>query len=309
MLIGHAAQRRSFLESVAGGRLHHGWLLAGPEGIGKRAFADWAALALLSGEPQFEAAAAHPAARLVAAGSHPDHRVLTRLVDDKGKVAAEIRVDEVRALLGLLRGTAVLGRWRTIIIDAAEDMNRAAANALLKGLEEPPRDTVFLLVSHAPGRLLPTIRSRCRRLDLRPLPEGEVAAVLRAERVAEADVAALAAAADGAPGAVLALAPEAFAGLDAALERVLAGGDGIAFARSFQPVAAQGRFEALLRLAPRRIARLAQTRLEPALAPLYEEADALALSARRLAHERGQVALALADILARAGRLAAPDQR
>src|SRR5690606_19534895 len=120
--------------------------------------------------PGLETPDEHPVARLLAAGSHPDFRMLERLERPTGGLARNISVDQVRSLGALLSVTPSMSPWRVIVIDSADDLETSAANALLKMLEEPPANTLFFLVSHAPGRLLPTIRSRCRRLDFARLP-------------------------------------------------------------------------------------------------------------------------------------------
>ena len=306
MLIGHDAQVSQFLDALSGGRMHHAWLLAGPKGVGKRAFADAAALRLLAGggdgllvDPE------HPAARLVAAGSHMDHRVLQREVDEKGKVAAEIKVDQVRDLQPLFRTTPGLGDWRTVIIDSVDDMGRAGANAFLKNLEEPPRHTVFFLVSHAPGRLLPTIRSRCRMLRFGGLAEAEMRAVLRVV-MPEADAAAheeLVALCDGSPGEALRYAGLDLKGLGVAIDGVMRGSDAAAFARGFQAIGAAARFEALMALGPRRVADAARAAPSAAMIGLYERANGLCAGAVKLAYDRVQVAFELATLLAQAGKL------
>jgi DNA polymerase-3 subunit delta' len=305
VLIGHPEPERAFMAAVRSGRLHHAWLLAGPEGVGKRRFADMAALHLLAGGgPHLDVADDHPAARLVAAGSHLDHRVLMRETDAQGRTAGEIRIDQIRLLQPLFRATPALGPWRTIIIDSIDDLNRAAANALLKNLEEPPPQTVFFLISHAPARLLPTIRSRTRLLRFRPLDTADTIAVLKAEGLGEDAAAALAPLAAGAPGQALRFADGgAAAGLADAMEQVLAGGDIAGFARQFQPPSAQSRFEALLLLAPRRLAAAARNLAVPQAIEWQAEASVLAADAARLALDRVQVAFALAQLLARAGRL------
>ncbi|MCZ7596889.1 MAG: DNA polymerase III subunit delta', partial [Gammaproteobacteria bacterium] len=123
----------------------------------------------------------HPVARQVRGRAHPDLLVLERpRGEDGGATKTVIPVEQVRRLVRFLGSTASAGGWRVVIVDPADDLNRAAANALLKMLEEPPRRTVFLLVAHLPGRLLPTIRSRCRRIVLKPLPDAAVAAMLAA---------------------------------------------------------------------------------------------------------------------------------
>jgi DNA polymerase III subunit delta' len=194
-LIEQAAAERTLLEGARSGRLAHAWLLTGPRGVGKATLAYRFARYLLAGEAPgsgglfLEGPAedlrldpAHPVFRRIASGGHADLRRLARGINPKtGKLRGEIIVDDVREAIAFLRLTPSEGGWRVVIVDGAEDMNRNAQNALLKVLEEPPARAVLLLLSHAPGRLLPTIRSRCRRLDLRPLPATAVERLL-AER-------------------------------------------------------------------------------------------------------------------------------
>src|SRR5262249_42880354 len=150
-----------------------------------------------------------PVFRRVAAGAHPDLRAVARGVNSKtGRARSEIVVDDVREAIAFLRLTPSEGGWRVLIIDGAEDMNRNAANALLKVLEEPPARAILLLVSQAPGRLLPTIRSRCRKLELPSLP-GEVVDQLLARQLpdlAEADRRLAAALSEGSIGRAATLA-------------------------------------------------------------------------------------------------------
>ncbi len=185
-LFGHQAAEHELLEAYRSGRLHHGWILGGPRGIGKATLAmRFARFVLAHPDPASPAvqavtglgvAADAPAARLMGAGAHPDLLHLRRPWDDKAKrFKTEITVDEVRRLVPFFGSTAGTGGYRIVVIDAADDLNANAANAVLKMLEEPPRKGLFLLVSHAPGRLLPTIRSRTRRLMLRPLAAADVA--------------------------------------------------------------------------------------------------------------------------------------
>jgi DNA polymerase-3 subunit delta' len=303
MLIGHLEQRRAFLDALGHGRMHHAWLLAGPRGIGKRRFADWAALKLLSGTGgEGDVDLEDPAARLVAAGSHPDLRRLQPPEDSKTGI---IQVDQVREMGEFLHSYASLSDWRVLIVDSLDVMNGSAANAFLKELEEPRPRTIYLLVSHAPARLLPTLRSRCRILRFLPLADEEARAVLRQESP-EADsgsIEAMARLAEGAPGAVLSLAGADIAGLERALDLVARGGSPLSLARGFQGQAAIPKLEALALIVPRRLAEAARATPRRELFALYDEAEALGRDAVRLAYDRVQVAMALADILARAGQL------
>ena len=176
-LFGHADAERALARSFASGRLHHGWMIAGREGIGKATLAYRFARFLLARPDERDPAHASldvsddaAAARQVRALSHPGLLLIRRLWDPKAKrFGASIPVDEVRRLRGFLAHTADTGAWRVVIVDTADELNANAANALLKSLEEPPGRTVFLLLTSEPGRLLPTIRSRCRVLPLFPL--------------------------------------------------------------------------------------------------------------------------------------------
>jgi DNA polymerase-3 subunit delta' len=306
MLIGHIRPRELFLEALSSGKLHHAWLITGPRGVGKRRFADWAALKLLSGCRRVEDTAADdPAAALVLAGSHPDHRVLSPPTEGKGSATASIIIDQVRDMGDFLHSYPAIADWRTLIVDSIDDMNVNTANAFLKELEEPREKTIYLLVSHSPARLLPTIRSRCRPLRLSGLSEPEARRVLEDGNpgLSEPEISQLVALARGAPGSVSELAGADFVGLERALEAVVKGGDALALVRSVQPQSAGARYQALLALAPRRLAALARSNPDARLLDLYADAEALAKSAVPLAYDRGQVAMALSDIMARAGRI------
>jgi DNA polymerase-3 subunit delta' len=189
-LLGQEAAEATLLDAWRSGRMHHAWLLTGPKGIGKATLAHRLARRVLAfpdpadpraGAGDLAVDSDHPVVRRIRAGAFPDlvEIAATATETAAGRARPIIRVDEVRHGLGVLHATAGAGGWRVVIVDAADDMNTAAANAMLKGLEEPPPHTLFVLVSHAPGRLLPTIRSRCRRLQLATLgPEaiGRIAA-------------------------------------------------------------------------------------------------------------------------------------
>lgn len=194
-VIGHDEQEAAFLAAL-GARLHHAWLLGGPMGIGKATFAYRVARfmlsqdnpALINSQKTLSVSPAHHAVRKMRAGAHSDLAVLRRLVKPDGKgTTANIPVESVRRTLDMFGTTAAAGGWRICIIDSAEDLDRSGANALLKMLEEPPEKCLFLIISHAPGRLLPTIRSRCRLLTFRPLAEPDVvAAAMQALKAANA---------------------------------------------------------------------------------------------------------------------------
>jgi DNA polymerase III subunit delta' len=176
-LYGHEAAEHSLARAFADGRMHHAWLLAGRAGIGKATLAYRLVRHLLAkpGERDpdrrsLDVPLESSAVRQVAVLSHPGLLLLRRPYDTKAKrLATSIPVDEVRRLKPFLGLTAGDGVWRAVIVDSADDLNPNAANALLKSLEEPPERALFLLISSEPSRLLPTIRSRCRRLDLQPL--------------------------------------------------------------------------------------------------------------------------------------------
>jgi DNA polymerase III subunit delta' len=210
-LTGHEGAETAFEASRARGRLHHAWLLTGPEGVGKATFAYRAARRLL-GAPHdpahgvLGASPDHPVSRQIIAHAHPDLIVIERIGED-GKVRKVIPVDEARQLSEFFSKSPASAAHRVAIVDAADDLNVNAANALLKTLEEPPARGVLLMVSHAPGRLLPTIRSRCRRLAFAPLALEAAAAFVRdREDVSAEDALRLARMAGGAPGRAWALA-------------------------------------------------------------------------------------------------------
>lgn len=301
VLIGHQANRAAFLAALRGGRMHHAWLLAGPQGVGKRLFADMSARrALTGGESGFEIGDDAPAARLLAAGSHPDFRVLEREVSDKGVARSAIVVDQVRALASVLRGTPGVAERRVIVVDAAEDMNIAAANALLKSLEEPPPATLFLLVSHAPSRLLPTIRSRCRTLRFTPLDRHDVLAVLEQAGIEEDERDALADVADGRPGVALAHAGAGVGVLGRELDALAPTPDAcMTFAAGFggSGAGAAARFEAFCALAAARLVEAARRRSGVDTMVRAAEGARLAREAVPLQLDRVQTAYALAALV------------
>lgn len=195
-ILGQNRAEAAFLEAFNTGRLHHGWLMTGPRGVGKATLA-WQIARFLIAQPvesgpslfgDAPAAATtlaispdHPVSHRVAAMSEPGLFLLRRPTDEKtGKLKTVISVDEVRRLKGFFSLSAADGGRRVVIVDSADEMNTAAANALLKLLEEPPENTTLLLISHQPSRLLPTIRSRCRELRCHPLAPDDMARALAA---------------------------------------------------------------------------------------------------------------------------------
>lgn len=190
-LFGHAAAEAEFLDAYRGGRLPQAWLIGGREGIGKATLAWRVARFLLAHpDPRLPAVARatdlfvspdNPAARRIAAMAHADATVLRREWDPKSKKHfTEIRVDDVRKTINMFHHSASEGGWRVAIVDCADDLNRSSANALLKMIEEPPPKSLFLLVTHRPARIMPTIRSRSRRLMLGELAPPDVASAVRA---------------------------------------------------------------------------------------------------------------------------------
>lgn len=210
-LLGHEAAERRLLQSYASGKMHHAWLLAGPRGIGKATLAFRLARFVLA-HPDVQGAAVAtslyvspdaPAARRVASGGHADLLVLERQWDEKAKrYKAEISAAAARQATEFFAKTAGEGGWRVCIVDAADDLNAESANAILKTLEEPPAKALFILVSHRQGSLLPTIRSRCIRLELSALEERQTLQVLEAvlERAPDEAMERAARLAHGSPG-------------------------------------------------------------------------------------------------------------
>jgi DNA polymerase III subunit delta' len=210
-LIGHERIEQRLRDAVDSGKMHHAWLICGPRGIGKATLAYRLSAFMLGARGDGSGLAINPssqAVRWMGAQAHPDLFVLERAYDPKAKkLKTEIAVDNARQLLEFFGKTSGSGNWRVAIVDQADDLNKASANALLKMIEEPPPRALLLLVCNQPGRILRTIRSRCARLDLAPLSEDQVRQVI-ASKVSDEEVDAelLEAAihhAKGSPGAAL----------------------------------------------------------------------------------------------------------
>src|SRR6202521_2032829 len=217
-LFGHRDAELALLNAYRSGRIPHAWLIGGAQGIGKATLAYRMARFVLAHRDPSAAAVQNaetlwvdpsdPVARHVAAGAHGGLLTLERSLNDKGVMRTVITVDETRETISFFGSTAAVEGWRVCIVDTVDELKTNAANAMIKVLEEPPRQSLFLLVSHAPARVLPTIRSRCRRLALRPLATADVMnATAQAANIAIDDpaLAEAAAAADGSVARALTL--------------------------------------------------------------------------------------------------------
>ncbi|MDF2233038.1 DNA polymerase III subunit delta' [Albimonas sp. CAU 1670] len=338
-LFGQEAAEQAFLDAWASGRMHHAWLLTGPRGVGKATLAWRMARALLAapapgqdgpalfGEPveteppappSLDMAPDDPVFRRTLALSEGRLRLLRRPWDDKVKrLKTQIAAEDARSLRELFANTAPDGGWRVAVVDCVDEMNAQSANALLKLVEEPPARSMFLLVCHQPSRILPTIRSRCRTLVLRPLSPPDLSAAVVQAMEAEGEAApdlgasaeALHALSGGSAGEALRLAAEGGPKLYARLVRMASGAPGMDRAQ-FHDWAATvtgrdnaPRLDASLRLVELLLARLARAGagrpMSPEAAPGEE-----ALAARLSAHA-GQArvwAEAAQEIPARAAR-------
>jgi DNA polymerase-3 subunit delta' len=212
-LFGHAEAERTLLDTYRGGRIPHAWLIGGEAGIGKATLAfRMARFVLAHPDPAAPAVqkamslavpADRPVARRIASQSHTDLLVLERVFNEKtGKLFTDIRVEDARRSVSFFGSTAGEGGWRVAVVDSVDELNAAGSNALLKVIEEPPPRSLLLLVTHSPGRVIPTIRSRCRILMLRPLPAEDVARAAANALGQDADDADIRAAAEAADGSV-----------------------------------------------------------------------------------------------------------
>jgi DNA polymerase III subunit delta' len=316
VIVGQDRAVEQFASAWVSRKLHHAWLLAGPKGVGKASYAHAAARRVLADAagppfdlPGIETPADHPIVKLVEAGSHPDMRWLERLPKEKGEgLARDISIHQVRDLGEFMGMTAALSPWRIAVIDSMDELNREASNALLKMLEEPPPNTLFFLVSHAPGRLLPTIRSRCRRLDFQRLEDDAMTSILEAQApsLGGAERQRIIAMSFGSAGRALAFAELELAKLEDAALAILRQGDPTNARRSELALelgkkAAAERYVAFLDLAPSLIAREARqlngSSRERAL-DAYAKARELAALAPRLSLDPAATVFQLGGILA-----------
>lgn len=235
-LFGHGEAERTLLDAYRSGRIAHAWLIGGARGIGKATLAyRMARFVLANPVPAMPTVANatslaidpnNPVARQVVTGAHGGLLTLERTTNDKGVLRSVITVDESRETISFFGSTAAVNGWRVCIVDMVDELNANAANALLKIIEEPPARSLFLLVSHAPQRVLATIRSRCRKLSLRPLEEGDViraVALATGKSENDPDLIAAAASSGGSAGHALELMGGKTLGLQKQTEALLDG--------------------------------------------------------------------------------------
>jgi DNA polymerase-3 subunit delta' len=314
--VGRAGVEAQLRAAMAADRLTNGWMLCGARGSGKATLAYRIARGLLGPEAlkpgeSLDMDNGARAFRLIAARGHPDLFVAERLFDEKNdRYAAEITVETIRELSAFLSKTASEGGWRIAIVDSADELNRNAANALLKSLEEPPAKTLLLLLASEPGRLLPTVRSRCRRIILHPLPDDEIVGLLKSEaELDEAQARAISRVARGRPGYALALAAgeggEAAALADDFLRMVLERRDPMALSAAFAGKAGARKWEIFIEILLQRLSEAARASARTGeralgafatgeLVEAHARMAALAARGEALNVDRGQILFGLA---------------
>ena len=317
MILGQDRAVTQFAEAWASRKLHHAWLLAGPKGVGKASFAAAAARRVLAEAagppfdlPGIESPPDHPIVKLIDAGSHPDMRWLERLPREKGEgLARDITIAQVRKLGEFMAMSAVMSDWRVAVIDTLDELNKEASNALLKILEEPPPRTIFLLVTHAPGRLLPTIRSRCRRLDFQTLDDDAMASILEhgASQLNAGERSRIVAMAAGSAGRAMAFSELDLAKLEDSAIAILRQGDPTnarrsALATELGRKGAAERYAAFLDLVPALIAREARSlhgSSQQRALEAYGKARELAAIAPRVSLDPASTVFQLGGIMAK----------
>jgi DNA polymerase III subunit delta' len=308
--LGHDANWAQFSAGLAAGKLHHGWILTGPRGVGKSGFAARAAAALVDPDDR--------QSRLIEQRAHPDIHWIQRLAKDPPKegetadptaeLKRSINIEQIRDIQQVLTKRPTMGAKRAVIIDAADDLERGGANALLKSLEEPPVGTYFILISHASDRLLPTIRSRCQLLRFDPLSDDEMQRALANSlpEVPANERDYLVRSGGGSPGQAMEFAGLELGEIETAMDALIAKGDidnairhGLAEKLSLK--AAQPRYEAFLRRVPARIAAFARTQPPAAVLPAIEAfhaAETLAARAIGISLDKQAVVFQMGSLLA-----------
>ena len=249
ILLGQTDAEATILESIRAGRMHHAWLISGPEGVGKATLAYRAARRLLAGPREGDSLAldpADPVFRRVAANAHADLLTIERVFNEKTRrMKTQIAVEDVRKITGFMGLTPAEGGWRVVVVDGAEELNQASANALLKILEEPPSRAILLLVCAAPGRLLPTIRSRCRRLRLTPLADEEMGELLRQylPNLTDDERGRLVTLAEGSPGRAIMLAADEGLKIAGLVDKLLSDMPSVPVSRGYEIADLLGRSE------------------------------------------------------------------
>lgn len=307
--IGHDKCWDLFNSALDRSKLHHGWILAGTKGMGKAGFAKRMAYSILDPNGQHR--------HLIDAGTHPDFHIISRPpkelpkegegIDPNAELKRSINIDQIRKLQTVLNVKPSMSDKRVIIIDAADDMERASANALLKSLEEPPQGTIFILISHASEKLLPTIKSRCQTMRFDPLSEEQMITALdmHLSNISDAERDALVRAGNGAPGRALAFMGLDLAEIDTIMDSIKEKGDANNALRTklvklLTLKAAQAKYEAFLRRAPSYIAahayHLPMERLNEA-SDAYAKATSLASRAITLSLDKPSVVFEMVSLL------------
>jgi DNA polymerase III subunit delta' len=308
--IGHEANWAQFSAGLQAGKLHHGWILAGPRGIGKAGFAARAAAALVDPDGR--------QGHLIGQHNHPDIIRLQRLAkeppkdgeaaDPDAELKRSITIEQVREIQRAMTTRPSMGPKRAVIIDAVDDLERGGANALLKSLEEPPVGTYFILISHASDRLLPTIRSRCQILRFDPLDDDGMRRVLAdvAPEISGDERELLVRSGGGLPGQALEFAGLDLGEIEAAMDALVTKGDSSnairhSLAEKLSLKAAQPRYEAFLRRVPARIAAFARTQPPSTVMPAIEAfhaAETLAARAIGISLDKQAVVFQMGSLLA-----------
>lgn len=307
--IGHDKCWDIFESALKRGKMHHGWILAGARGMGKARFAKRMAYSIIDPSGLRK--------NLIDAGTHPDFHIISRPpkelpkegegVDPNAELKRSINIEQIRKLQSVLNVKPSMSGKRVIIIDSADDMERAAANALLKSLEEPPQGTIFLLISHASEKLLPTIKSRCQTMRFDPLSEDQMQAALnmQLDGISDTERTALVRAGNGSPGRALAFKGLDLAEIDTIMDSIKNKGDPNNALRTklvklLTLKAAQAKYEAFLRLAPSYIAAHAyQLPIEKLsdVSDAYAKATSLASKAIGLSLDKPAVVFEMVSLL------------